>query len=543
MAIATTRAHLAYHGGTLAGVRRPMPGGDMNTETVDTRIFTPRPDRAALLALYIVTFALHALTYAGYGFFRDEFYYLACGRHLAFGYVDHPPMVALVAAAVTAVSGESLLLGLRLVVAVAAGLTVAAAVALAGELGGGRYARVLAGLSAMLVPAFLGLFGVFSMNAFDLLAWAVLWWVAVRYLRTGNERLWLLFGVVAGLGLQNKVSVLFLGFGVAAGLLAAGHWRPFRRPWLYAGGLIAAAIFLPHVLWQMSNGWPTLEFMRNAMESKNVSLSPVEYLSSQALNTAPTLVVWLAGLWYLLFARGGRPFRAIGFAYLAVLAVMLATNAKAYYLVPAYTVLFAAGGVALQALRGRFAGAVRAVVLAVVVLGGIALAPFAKAILPVETFVAYAARLGVTPPAEERHRMGRLPQHFADMHGWRDLAATVAGVHAALPPGDRLRACAFAENYGQAGALEHFAREMDVPPAISGHNSYYLWGPGHCTGDILLVLGSTRERLLERFETVEPGAVFRCRDCMPYEDEKPVWIARGLRAPLAAAWSSVKHYN
>jgi len=517
-------------------------GEDMNTGSLEARISTPRPDGVALVVLPIVTFALHALTYAGYGFFRDEFYYLACGRHLAFGYVDHPPLVALVAAAVTALSGESLL-ALRLVGALAAGLTVMMAVALAGELGGGRYARVLAGLSAMLVPGYLGLFGVFSMNAFDLLAWAVLWWVAVRYLRTGNERLWLLFGVVAGIGLQNKVSVLFLGFGVVAGLLAAGQWRPFRRRWLYAGGLIAAAIFLPHVLWQIANGWPTLEFMRNAMEGKNVSLSPVEYLSSQALNTAPTLMVWLAGLGYLLFARRGRPFRAIGFAYLAVLGVMLATNAKAYYLVPAYTVLFAAGGVAFEAARGRAALAVRAVVLAMVVLGGIGLAPFAKAIFPVETFVAYAARLGVTPPAEERHEMGRLPQHFADMHGWPDLAATVARVRAALPAEDRSRACAFTENYGQAGALEHFAGEMDLPPAISGHNSYYLWGPGRCTGEILLVLGSTRERLLERFEAVEPGAVFRCRDCMPYEDGKPIWIARRLRAPLATAWASVKHYE
>ncbi|RPJ69360.1 MAG: hypothetical protein EHM24_18835, partial [Acidobacteria bacterium] len=210
------RPHLAYHGATLG--RRSAGGcrgSTMHIETRDAGISTPRHDRVALLVLPLATFALHALTWAGYGIFRDELYYLACGRHLSFGYVDHPPMVALVAAAVTAVAGESLL-ALRLVVALAAGLTVMTAVALAGELGGGRYARWLAGLSAMLTPGFLGLFGVFSMNAFDLLAWAVLWWIAVRYLRTGNERLWLLFGIVAGIGLQNKVSVLFLGFGVVA---------------------------------------------------------------------------------------------------------------------------------------------------------------------------------------------------------------------------------------------------------------------------------------------------------------------------------------
>jgi hypothetical protein len=180
----------------------------------------------------------------------------------------------------------------------------------------------------------------------------------------------------------------------------------------------------------------------------------------------------------------------------------------------------------------------RTVVLAVVLLGGARL-PLREGDLAVETFVA-TQWLGVTP-GEERHRWAA-SRSTSPTCGWRDLARPSPASRGAAA-GRPLRACAFAENYGQAGALEHFAREMDLPPAISGHNSYYLWGPGHCTGDILLVLGSTRDRLLERFETVEPGAVFRCRDCMPYEDEKPIWIARGLRAPLAAAWSSVKHYN
>jgi hypothetical protein len=450
--------------------------------------------------------------------------------------------VALVAAAVTAVFGESLL-ALRIVAAVAAALTVMAVVALAAGMGGRRYAQVLAGVSTMLAPGFLGLFGIFSMNAFDLLAWAALWWIVVRYLRTRDERLWLAFGVVAGIGLQNKVSVLFLGFGVVAGLVAARDWCAFRRPWLYLGGLLAAAIFLPHATWQAANGWPTLEFMRNAMEGKNVSLSPGAYLGSQAINTLPVLPVWLAGLAYLLFARAGRPFRAAGFAYLAVLAVMLVTNAKAYYLVPAYTVLFAAGGVAFEWMQWSGAAALRVLVLALAIGAGAALAPMAKAILPVEAYVAYAGRLGVAPPAEERHETGRLPQHFADMHGWRELAATVAAVHAALPPDDRARACVFAQNYGQAGALEHYAREMDLPPAISGHNTYYLWGPGRCTGEVLLVLGGTRERLQQQFQSVAAAAVFDCRDCMPYEDDKPIWVARGLRVPLAQAWPSVKHYN
>lgn len=511
---------------------------------------TPRPEAgssrlaglAVVIGLPVLTFALHAVTYSGYGFFRDEFYYLACGRHLAFGYVDHPPLVALMAAAITAVAGESLM-ALRLAAAAAAALTVLATLVIAREMGGRQYAQSLAGLSAALAPGFLALFGIFTMNAFDFLVWAVLWWVAAHYLRTGNERLWLLFGAVAGVGLQNKISVLFLGFGVAAGLIAAREWRPFRRRWMYAGGALAAVIFLPHLVWQASNGWPTLEFMRNAVETKNALLSPLAYLGAQAMNTAPAVPVWIAGLAWLLFARSGRLFRALGFAFLAVLAVMLVTSAKAYYLFPAYILLFAAGGVAFESARWRGASVARGLVLVLLVTVGAALAPFSKAILPVEAFVAYAERLGVSAPAEERHEMGRLPQHFADMHGWPGLAATVSSVYTSLPPADRSLACVVAENYGQAGALEHFAREMPLPPAISGHNTYFLWGPGACTGDVLLILGSARDRLLADFASVELGATHRCTDCMPYESVKPVWIARGLLVPLSEAWPTVKLYQ
>jgi hypothetical protein len=183
------------------------------------------------------------------------------------------------------------------------------------------------------------------------------------------------------------------------------------------------------------------------------------------------------------------------------------------------------------------------VALVLVVVLGAAMMPFSKAILPVETFVAYAERLGISAPAEERHQMGALPQHFADMHGWRELAETVSGVYSTLPPSDRARTCVFAENYGQAGAIEHYAGEMDLPPVVSGHNNYYLWGPGGCTGELLLILGGTREQLLARFASVEPAATHACRHCMPYESVKQVWIARGLRAPLAEAWPSVKHYQ
>ena len=489
------------------------------------------------------TLLFHLATCRGYGYFRDELYYLANGRHLAFGYVDHPPLVGLVAALVMNTIGSSLF-AIRLLPAVAAAATAYIAGRLAAEMGGKGFARVLAQLTVLLTPGLLGLFGIFSMNAFDILFWAALWWIAARYLRTGNDRLWVAFGVVAGFGLQNKIDVLFIGLGIAAGLLAAGPRAAFRRGWLWAGGAIAGLVFLPHVLWQVARGWPTLEFIRNATANKNVAFSPAAYIGAQAINTLPAVPIWVAGLVALLAARSLRPFRALGWAWLAVLAIMLSTNAKPYYLVPSFTVLFAAGGVAFERLGpSAFARAARAVAVVLLVALGAVAAPLAKALLPEDTLVAYASRLGIQAPREERHETGRLPQHFADQHGWPELAAAIASVYHRLPAPERQRACIFAQNYGEAGAVDLFGPSLGLPPAISGHNSYFLWGPRGCTGEVLVVLGGDEEEMRCVFDSLERAGTFTCTDCMPYENDRPIWVGRGMHPALAELWPRLKAYN
>lgn len=499
--------------------------------------------RLTAFGVPVLALLFHLVTYQGYGYFRDELYYLANGRHLGLGYVDHPPLIGVIAALVMNTIGPSLF-AIRLLPAVAAAAVVYLAGRIAREMGGRAYAQAVAQLCAMLAPGFLGLFGIFSMNAFDLLAWAALWWIAARYLRTGRERLWLAFGLVAGVGLLNKISVLFVGLGIAAGLLAAGPRDSFRKPWLWAGGAIAGLVFLPHVLWQVAHGWPTLEFIRNATANKNVAFSPGGYLAAQAVNTLPALPVWLAGLAALLAATGLRPFRALGWAWMAVLAVMLTTNAKAYYLVPSFTVLFAAGGVALERLGpSRVAAGARAVLVAFVIVLGAVAAPLAKALLPEDTLVAYSSRLGMAPPREERHDMGRLPQHFADQHGWPELAAAIASVYHRLPAAERERACVFVQNYGEAGAVDLFGPALGLPPALSGHNSYHLWGPRGCTGEVLVVLDGDEGEMRAAFESLEQAATFTCTDCMPYENNQPIWVGRGLRPPLPELWPRLKSFN
>lgn len=504
-----------------------------------------RWDRLARWGPAFAVLALHVAFATTYGIFRDELYYLACAARLDWGYVDHPPLIAAMTALWTLLFGDSLL-AIRILAALAGAGAVAISGSLARRLGGGNFAVALAGLAVGLSPIVLGLTSVLSMNVFDLLFWALACRLAAALLDGGDERLWLAFGAVAGLGLLNKISMLFLGFGLAVGVVATRRFDLLRSRYLWLGGALAGLLFAPHLVWQHLHGWPTREFMANASQSKNVALAPLAFLAKQLLQTGPLhAVIWIAGLAALLFARRFRPWRPLGVAYLAILAVMLSTAAKPYYMAPAYPMLWAAGAVAIEvwtrARRGGFV--LRVVAVGSVVLSGLAFAPLARPILPLDTYVRYARALGQEPGTDERKSLGRLPQFFADMQGWRGLAEAVAVAAARLADDERGRACVFGQNYGEAGAVEYFGRELHLPPAISAHNSWYLWGLGACSGEVLLVLGDDAFSLGRLFAEVELGATFDCRDCMPYEDELPIWIVRRPLADLAGLWPRIRHFD
>ena len=502
----------------------------------------PPPDRLATRVLPLLALVFHLSTAHRYGVFRDELYYVACGAHLDFGYVDHPPFVALVARLAHALFGTSLL-GLRLFPALAGAATAWTAALLARELGGRAYAQRLAALCVSLGGNTLFSFQVLSMNAFDHLAWALCWWCAARALRTGSERAWLGFGLAAGIGLENKISLLFLGGGIAAGLVL------FRRDvlakrgvWLAA--LISGLLFLPHVLWQIANAFPTREFIANAQAEKMVALAPgvflLRVLPEAGIAAAPIALAGLAGLWSW---RSWRPLLPLAAAFVAVLSFLAFERSKPYYAAPAFALVLAAGGATLEGFgSGRAARLARAALLALALLGGLAVAPFAKPLLSEDGLVRYMTWLGAEPPAAERQALGRLPQHFADMHGWRELAEAVATVCRTLPPEERARARVFGQNYGEAGAIDFFGPELGLPRALSAHNSYFLWGPGDWSGEVLIVIDDEREHLLELFEEVELAGRTDCTDCMPYEDDLPIWICRGLKQPVAELWPKVKHY-
>jgi hypothetical protein len=520
---------------------------DSQRETPAMSATISAPRRLALpLALGGATALLHLLTASdGWDLFRDELYYIANGRRPSLGYVDHPPMIGWLTWAVLTLLGDSKL-ALRLLPALAGGATVFFTCRIARTLGGRQWAELLAGTAAATAPALLAAAGYLSMNAFDLLFWALGFWLLARLFAGGDPRGWLALGVVLGLGLQNKLSVLLLGFGLAVGVLLTRQWPLLRSRWPWLGAMGALLLFLPHLLWQAAHGWPTLEFMANATRFKNLPISPVSFLVAQGDRMGVFAVpLFVAGLFFLLGDRGGRPFRAFGWAVLAILVLMITQRAKPYYFAPAFSVVFAAGGVLFERWSGAvaFGRWLRPAYLVVLLAGGALALPLTKPVLAVEPTIAYMKWLGVEASTSERKEVGRLPQFFADRLGWRELAEAVAEVQRALPPEDQAMACVFGQNYGQAGAIDFYARDLGLPPAISGHNSFWLWGPGSCTGELIIVIAGDGDELAKLFESAELAATYRCLECMPYEAEKEIWVARGLRWPLAEMWPQVKSFG
>lgn len=499
-----------------------------------------------LAGLALAKLALHLFVngLGGYGIFRDELYYLACSRHLDLGYVDHPPLSVYLLALNSWLFGKSIF-ALRFLPALFGSMTIFLIGLLARELGGGRWALLLAGLSSLVSLIFLAMSSVYSMNALDHLVWAVVALLVARLLRTRKNAYWPLIGGMVGLGLLNKVGVLWLGAGIAVGLLATGERRWLRTRWPWLAGALALALFLPYVWWNLTHDLAHLEFIRNATAGKYSGLSAGSFLAEQFVVQNPvTVPVWLAGLIYLLVGRQARRFRMLGWIYLVPLLILVLNgHSKAEYLSPAYAILFAAGGVALERWLNRPWLAWSRGAVTVGLLGGLILAPVVVPILPVEAYVAYSKTLGIEPSTSEGKELSELPQFYADRFGWEEKAAAVAEVYHALPPEDRAAAAIFGENYGRAGAVDHFGHEMGLPFAISSHNSYWLWGPGDANGDVMIVLGGSHQSLERSFERVEPVDRVVCRYCMPYESDLPIFVCRGLEIPMSELWRQIKNFS
>jgi len=511
-----------------------------------------RDDRrsdAVLAGLAVGYFCLLWLPSFGreYGYFIDELYYLACASHPALGYVDHPPLSVLLLGVVRGAAGDGLP-ALRIVPALAGAATVFLTGILARRLGASSYGQALAAGAAMAGSIYHVMFGFYSMNALDLLFWTSTFLVLVEIERRGRPELWLMVGLLSGLALENKHTFVLLLIGLAVGLVLSPARRHLGHRWLWAGAAVALALLIPNLAWQALNGWPSLEFYRNADLYKNVPTPPLAVLAQQLLFMNPAAApVWVAGLLFLLGTARGRPYRHLGWLYLALLALMLVgQKSRPDRIAGAYPILLAAGGVVFgewvtrPALRWM-----RWALPVLLVTTGAALAPIGLPLLPPATTAAYAAALGVVPQIEQgQGKQTTLPQWLADRLGWERLTDDVASVVARLAPGERARAVIVAPSYGQAGALERFGRARGLPPVYATQNSYFHWGPPPDTADVAIIVGPFDERFArEAFEEATVAMVHDCVYCMPWRDEVPIWISRRPREPWSRVWPLLKHYE
>ena len=481
---------------------------------------------------------------ARYGFHRDELYFLEASKHMAWGYVDQPPLSVALIWLTRHTVGESVF-AIRVLPAIASGGTVLFTVLMTRELGGGRFPQILAALCAGFAPLILAGGHLAGPTVYDLLAWTVVSLLIMRILRTGNDRLWLAVGLAVGVALLDKETMLFLLGGLFLGLLFTGRARVLASPWLWGGAAIALLVWSPNLAWEFANGWPTIEMSRNLHAEHSGLAYSIQYVPLQLLilgfATAP---VWLAGAWALWREERFHPYRAfaVAFAILFVMIGLLMAD-RPYYLGGLFFVMLAAGSIVTEEVvagRRRFFSSKpprrrliwrsrRAAVTFVVVLGVLTI-PLSLPIFP-------ASSLATVPLQNVNYNLG-------EMIGWPHMVAEIGSVYRSLPPAERAHAVVFTSNYGEAGAVDLYGPPIGLARAYSGHNSFWWWGRPPAGTTTVVVVGYDAGYLRRYFEKVRPaGHLENGLGVADDEEGQPIDVVTGPRRPWPVLWPEFRHYG
>ena len=492
---------------------------------------------ALLVYLGLVDFIVHMLFAVNYGYFRDELYYIVSGaQHLSLGYVDFPPFIAYVAALLNVISKDSLL-SIHVVPALNESVLVIVAGLISRELGGGRRAQLLAAVSTLVTFAFLAFGSLFTPDSFDSLWWSLVTYLVVRIVRRREPKLWITVGLVVGLGLLTKLTVFFFVGALLASFLAVPSARQhLKSRWVVLGGLLAVVFVLPMVYWNSTNGWPMVHFYEE-FRSDFSGGGPLNFFYTQlALISFLNLPILVMGLYFYLRSSDGAQLRAFGLAYILLYAFMTALDMKPYYLAPVYPALYAGGAIMIEKSSVSRKGVSRwfgsRPYIACLVAVAMLLSPVAMPILsPPATINAYGAG---------DYQASPLP----DRYGWSGMVSNLSKAYDGLPAGVKSQACIFTSNYGEASAVNFFGGSLGLPEAISGHNSYYIWGPGPCTGQVLITIGISLSTVQQAYGNVTTLTTLDCQYCISYEQVLPVYLCTHPNfTSVAALWQGVRHYD
>jgi len=375
---------------------------------------------------------------------------------------------------------------------------------------------------------------------------------AILAIQRNDPRYWLWFGVIAGIGLEEKYSIALFGLGIVVGLLLTEQRRVFLNKWIWLGGFAALLIFLPNVLWNIKYDWPFLQLIRAIRaEGRDVVLGPFPYFFQQTLLVNPlTAPIWLVGFFALLFSMRLKPYRALGWCYVVCYTAFFVLHGKNYYLAPVYPMLLASGAVVVEPAIHRAENVsphcrgLKLAIVLVLLASGAHLAPVVVPVLSPDGFLAYTKYLPFKLPVmEHSHARAALPQWYSDQFGWKEIADEAAVAWNRIPAAERRDCGIFAQDYGQAGAIDFFGRRQGLPPALSGHQTYFLWGPRGYSGNCMIVLDDRREVLERLWEHVEYVGTSADN---PYALEKQidVFLCKGAKfGTLTQLWPQLKRWR
>jgi len=506
-----------------------------------------RSESGIILIFVLAKFLIHFYTnaFAGYGIYRDELYFLSCAARPALGYVDQPPLSIWFLGIYKSLFGDSVF-AIRMIPAILGAMTVWISGRVTQKMGGGRTALLLSLTGVLLAPIYLAMNSFYSMNSIDIFLWALTFYFMVRLSEEHSAGTWIILGLVLGLGLMNKLSFLWLAFGLVHSYMIITRGKVFLKRGIWLAGLISGLLFLPFIIWNLQHDMAHWEFMKNARNFKYAGITRAGFIKDVFLILNPlSALIWIpGGLWFFFKGRK-KEIRVIGLTVVFVITILLINGkSKAEYVAAAMIPLFAAGGIFYEQLKRQAMKRVLAWGVGTsIFVSGIILAPMALPVLPVKRYIPYAETLGISTPSTEGKQLAALPQFYADMHGWEEMAECISKVYLTIPEGERAFTVFWGANYGRAGAIEYFSDKYPLPRAVSPHNSFWLWGLGEEEIRHVIFLGGNKNDYETAFETVAEKGVHRADYAMPYENNQPIYLCSGFKGNASKIWTRVKNFN
>ena len=434
--------------------------------------------RHVIIIMALIKLGIHLLVNNNYGLHRDEYLYIAEGNHLGWGYMEGPPMIGLFAW-VAQLFGASPFV-IRLIPTLIGVASVVLIGQMVRDLGGKKFAVFLACLAFIISPSFLRSNMLFQPVSFNQFFWLLTSFWLMRIVIFKRERDWYYLGLSIGLGLLAKYSIIFFVFSLLLAMLLTKHRNWFKTKYPYLAVLIATILFLPNLIWQWQHQFPVIDHMKELTSTQLVHVDAVHFFVDQFQNQLASSVIWLTGLFFLLFSKKMKAFRMFGFAYLILLALIFMLGGKTYYTLGIYPMLFVFGGMAIDQYVQQ--GWVKALLVAGIVISNVYFSPYAVPVLPIQKMQDYCAfmkeKYGLEGPLRwEDGSVRELPQDYADMFGWEEIAMKVGRLYHSLPDSVRQSCHIYGGGYAHAGAINYYREKYNLPEAHSMNASFMIWAP------------------------------------------------------------------